>query len=569
MPIEFAAKKSRHSVTNTSSARGVVVNMNALDVSTDSDLLRDYEKRGAQTAFSALVERYQAMVVGTAFRKTGNLEIARDVAQEVFAALAKKAGILIGRASIGGWLHQAAVYESLRTIQSERRRTNRHDRYADDAEKVAEPEVGGAAGPARLAVLDEAIDVLPTADREVLVLHYFQDLSYAEMAAALDTNEPAVRKRVSRALERLGTRLRERNVGGDLASLLAGGVAIQASLPFIPGLADSALAAAVAGAGSSGFLTLTAIMSHATVKLAAAIVALAAIPVAWQLAGLDSSSTPVASAVPVSAEGDRVRVRAPLRDPANASPAVLAARNRLRTSVADTAKVRRPPAEVATTDLSRTAAIPAATAATAAIKNPATVVPGATGPAPPDIPLSPSEIATAAASPISAAAAVAPEIPTVSSDLLAVIGDIGFDGVPATPERLRSLELEPKKIAALYTDLLGQVLDLNPLQTGRVEDFLQDHFDRLNLKGLAGPRPLAIPELDYILSRQPAVNAVVEGIQAVIPEVLPEPKLLETIFHLPDEPIPAGKPVAIPVKTPDILEKVPAILPLPRLPLSH
>ena len=52
-------------------------------------------------------------------------------------------------------------------------------------------------------------------DREVVVLHYFQDLSYAEMAAVLGANEAAVRQRVSRALERLGRALRERGLAAD------------------------------------------------------------------------------------------------------------------------------------------------------------------------------------------------------------------------------------------------------------------------------------------------------------------------------------------------------------------
>lgn len=503
--------------------------MNTLLYPSDSDLLRDYEKRGQQTAFSAIVERYQLMVVGTAFRKTGNFETARDVAQEVFAALARKAGLLIGRASLGGWLHQAAVYESLRTLQSEKRRTNRHERFIDESEKTTAPEVGGTSGPSRLAVLDDAIDVLPAGDREVLVLHYFQDLSYAEMAALLATNEPVVRKRVSRALERLGARLRERNVGGDIAGILAGVVAIQASLPLVPGLAQSALTAALAGAGSSSFHTLTAIMSHATVKLAAAIIALAAIPLLWHLAGPDFSTPNLAAAASSAAEKTRVRTRPLLRDPASLNHAAIAARDRLRSSWT-LAQTSLPAAPMAATSGSTRPASGVAIPPVLASTVPSHPAIAAIGPAPPGGALS------LPGAPIFPGPVGAPGLSSIDRDLLAVLGDLGFDGSPATIDGLRDLERDPPRIAAVYSDLLEAVLDLNPLQRARVEDFLQNHFESLNLKGLAGPPPLVIPELDWIASREPALTSVIEGVQAVIPEVVPAPQLLKSVFGLVEKP---------------------------------
>jgi len=48
-----------------------------------------------------------------------------------------------------------------------------------------------------------ALEKLPSADREVLVLRYLEQLSSADIAAVLELGESAVKMRHSRALERL------------------------------------------------------------------------------------------------------------------------------------------------------------------------------------------------------------------------------------------------------------------------------------------------------------------------------------------------------------------------------
>ena len=67
----------------------------------DARLLREFAAGQSQSAFRTLVERYQDMVYGTARRRMGNDQAASDVAQNVFAALARKAPWLSSRTSVG------------------------------------------------------------------------------------------------------------------------------------------------------------------------------------------------------------------------------------------------------------------------------------------------------------------------------------------------------------------------------------------------------------------------------------------------------------------------------------
>jgi hypothetical protein len=146
------------------------------------------------------------------------------------------------------------MYETYRSLQSEGRRRTRHELIALDQ---PEPALNSPAEIGAWAALDEAIDRLPSADGEALAMHYFQDLSYQEMAVVLRVNEAAVRKRVSRALQRLGENLRESGLKQSAAALLAGAVAIQNGIAVPANLAQAALALAAAGGGGSAFLTLT------------------------------------------------------------------------------------------------------------------------------------------------------------------------------------------------------------------------------------------------------------------------------------------------------------------------
>src|SRR5262245_51669022 len=154
----------------------------------DADLLSSYVRVGDQRAFAAVVALHERMVIGTAWRRTGDAELARDIAQEVFATLARKAAWLTGRRSIAGWLYTTTVHLASKARQSEAARRSREERYS------AKEETGSSDRPWQ--VLEEALRELSSADREAVVLHYLEDRSYEEMARTLRLSEVATRKRV-------------------------------------------------------------------------------------------------------------------------------------------------------------------------------------------------------------------------------------------------------------------------------------------------------------------------------------------------------------------------------------
>lgn len=543
-------------VTTKRQSREVLADMSESAPITDAELLQNYEKGSSESAFTALVERYQTMVLGTALRKTGNLELAREIAQEVFAALARKARFLNTRASIGGWLHQATIYQAARTLQSEARRHARHERFAKEAPQISLPVAGTGSGSDQLAVIDEALGLLSAADREVIVLHYFQDLSYPEIAKLLGVNEPAVRQRVSRALERLGKRLREQGVTTNVVVLLLGAVAVQSTIAAPVGLASAALATAAAGGGYSAYLLLTAFLSQGAIKTATVVLALAGMAALWheapvlyrfiqpngEISEFQRSDAPHASVAPEIAGASL---------PADIAPNIagqpvaggVATQRKTLGATASQLNGKNAQTPVAASRASQVArSIPS-------LKFPPSIADSRS--------TSPAKEATrsASAKPGSNTPNSSSENSDSPSDPLpsdpdfhfpGVLGEIAeIGGLPAVVDELRRVELIPHEAAKLYGELLGEVLSLESGHRTLVEGFLEDHFEQLNKNGIAGIRPPQIAEESWRTLRDASVTDAVEGVGEILSDVAPDPKVIDDVFTLVEKPTSDGSTAAV------------------------
>jgi len=91
----------------------------------DRELLREYLEEGSEPAFQTLVERHLDLVFATTLRGLNQVEAAREITQNVFIALARKAPWLRGDLSVAGWLHRTALLEVRRWWRGELRRQRR------------------------------------------------------------------------------------------------------------------------------------------------------------------------------------------------------------------------------------------------------------------------------------------------------------------------------------------------------------------------------------------------------------------------------------------------------------
>jgi len=242
--------------------------MNSL---TDQQLLREYTERRAETAFGELVRRHVDLVYSVALRMVQDAHLAEDVTQGVFVALSRSAGQLTERPVLSGWLHRTTHNLAANAVRSDvRRRAREQEAAAMNDLLSTEPD---AVWEEIAPHLDAALGELSEADRDALLLRYFERKSAREMAETLGTSEEAAQKRVSRAVDRLRELLAQRGVVAGASGLvvLISANAVQAA-PV--GLALSiTTSAALAGSAVATLTTSTAAKTLAMTTLQKALIA--------------------------------------------------------------------------------------------------------------------------------------------------------------------------------------------------------------------------------------------------------------------------------------------------------
>src|SRR5262249_5039285 len=150
-----------------------------------------------------LVRRHTDLVYSTARRRVVDTALAQEVTQIVFIRLAKAPPRLDTEAQLVGWLHRTTVHVSIDLWRSEtRRRAREQHAVAMQNDRTEE-----AAWSELRPVLDEALDGLNEDDRQVVLLRFFEQRTMADLGRACGVSEDAAKMRVSRALDRLRTRL--------------------------------------------------------------------------------------------------------------------------------------------------------------------------------------------------------------------------------------------------------------------------------------------------------------------------------------------------------------------------
>ena len=173
----------------------------------DAEDIRLMELVGAgdEGAFEQLVERHQRLVIGTVGRMLGSGSDAEDIAQQVFVRVWKNAKRYEPRAKFTTWLLK--ITRNL--VFNELRRRSRHPQVplqseSDEEERPLKDEQAVAPDASLLEhelqqAVDAAIANLPETQRMAVVLRRYEELSYEEIAEALDQSVSAVKSLLFRA----------------------------------------------------------------------------------------------------------------------------------------------------------------------------------------------------------------------------------------------------------------------------------------------------------------------------------------------------------------------------------
>lgn len=283
----------------------------------DAELLRRHAVARDEAAFAELVRRHLALVYFAALRQVGgDAHRAEDVAQVVFARLARQATALARHPALAGWLHTTTRFAASEAMRAERRRTAREHEAHAMQQLHSDPDPAAHADWARLRpVIDQALGDLGEADREAVLLRFFAGLPLALVGARLNVSENAARMRVERALGKLEALLAKRGVTSTSAAL---GLALgsQAALAAPTGLAASVTSAALAGATATGAVATAGIftfMSTAKIMTGVAVV-IGAIGVGTAVQGHRAADRAEAAMASLRREADALKAQAAQSD---------------------------------------------------------------------------------------------------------------------------------------------------------------------------------------------------------------------------------------------------------------
>jgi RNA polymerase sigma-70 factor (ECF subfamily) len=166
-------------------------------------------------AFQELVHSYRPMVLGVCQRVLGNCQAADDAMQETFLLLARQAYSV--RSNLGSWLYTCALNEARR----QRRMLHRSGEQLDEHTPIqAHPT--SELDPDEHELLHRCIADLDDQDRDVISLHFFLGMPQAKIGQRYGISQPAVVKRLDRALRYLRMRIISR--GLKLQGLFEAGV---------------------------------------------------------------------------------------------------------------------------------------------------------------------------------------------------------------------------------------------------------------------------------------------------------------------------------------------------------
>jgi len=156
---------------------------------------------GDPAAFAELIRKHQRMIHSLAYRMTGSLEDAEDLAQETFLNAHRQIGSYRGAARFSTWLYRIAINACLTWRRRETRRAEMTVKWAESNGGPQPP--GPEGGNGSNERVHEALLKLPAKQRAAVMLTLYDGFNHAEAAQLLGCSETTISWRVFAARRKL------------------------------------------------------------------------------------------------------------------------------------------------------------------------------------------------------------------------------------------------------------------------------------------------------------------------------------------------------------------------------
>ena len=150
--------------------------------------------------FEAIARQYSGMLFRHIHRMVGNREDAQDILQDVLLLIFRKLHTFRGDASMKTWVFRIASNRAIDFIRQSRRRPTE---ALDERLSTKESPLAFTQRQINIDALSQALDCLPTEQRQVVVLKEINGLTFREISEILQIPENTAKTRMYTSLKKL------------------------------------------------------------------------------------------------------------------------------------------------------------------------------------------------------------------------------------------------------------------------------------------------------------------------------------------------------------------------------
>ena len=176
-----------------------------MDQKTDAEIVARILEGDVQ-AYAQLVDAYKSPIYNLAFRMTASLSDAEDLTQDIFIRAYQKLYQFNRGKKYFTWLYTIGINLIRNHLKKKSKDALTHtmDHFSTESQRTGkENREGDLLSEDSIKRLDENMQKLPVDMREAIILKYYQDMTFEEVAAVTSDSVSAVKMRVYRGLEKL------------------------------------------------------------------------------------------------------------------------------------------------------------------------------------------------------------------------------------------------------------------------------------------------------------------------------------------------------------------------------
>ena len=167
---------------------------------------------GNTNAFSVLVDRYKDLIFSLALKMVKNREEAEEVAQDTFVKIFNSLEKFKGDSKFSTWIYKVAYNTCLDRIKKNKKDEGNIliDDFSEHLVKTMENALSKMVDEERKKSIQDCLNLLPSDERFLLTLFYFEDQSLEEIAKIMDITSNNVKVKLFRSRQKLASILKQK-----------------------------------------------------------------------------------------------------------------------------------------------------------------------------------------------------------------------------------------------------------------------------------------------------------------------------------------------------------------------